>query len=100
MDLNKRIDEIIWGDSEDVWNDTFSMLENEDVNPRIFVNEVMKWVMLKHDEYREKYFKVLEIQTRLQEPDSVLNLVSHYQKIMFRYRLVHDCCRVRACFFL
>jgi hypothetical protein len=92
MEIIHKIDDIVWGDS-DVWDDTFFMLVHEAVNPKILVDVVMKWVMSKHDEYKAKYFKVLEIKTGLLDTDSVLKLAFHYQKIMCRYRIVHDCCK-------
>ena len=93
MEINRKIDDIVWGGSEKVWDDTFVVLTHEVVDPKILVNVVMKWVLSNHDEYKSKYFKVLEIITGLPDTDSLLTLAFHYRKIMSRYRLVYDCCK-------
>ena len=93
MDLFNRIDDIVWGESDDVWNTTFALLMRETPSMGLSVDVAMKFIVLKYEEYKNMYYKVLEIKNGLCESDGVLKLLLHYQKIMSRYRSAYSSCK-------
>jgi hypothetical protein len=93
MDVFKRIDDIVWGESGDVWNNTFALLMRETPNTGVMDDIVMKGIVVKYEEYKCMYYKVLEINNELGESEGVMKLLLHYQKIMSRYRSAYSSCR-------
>jgi hypothetical protein len=93
MNLFKKIDNVVWGESNDVWNDTFSFLLRYEPSSNVLNEIVVKCISTRHDEFKVKYYKVLRIMDESNESEGLLKLSLHYQRIMFRYRLAHECCR-------
>ena len=55
MDICKQLDDIVWGESEDVWNQTFGLLIMNDVRHNTLVNVVMKWVLQMVADYESRH---------------------------------------------
>jgi hypothetical protein len=100
MDLFREIDDVVWGETDNVWNDTFALLMRTPLSPRYLGEIVMKCISTKHDEFKDKYYRVLGIMDNSDESESILKLSFHYQRIMFRYRSAYDCCKTMEHIFL
>jgi len=98
----ERIDDIIWGETDTVWNDVFSLLlALSNNNPAFFYrgkimkDVVMPWVHCMMKEYETKYNKVLKIRDEdviFRFSDGVVRLQSHYHRIGIRYRSAYSAC--------
>jgi hypothetical protein len=93
MDLFNKIDDFVWGESEDVWNNTIALLIRETPGMGSLVDVVMRCIWVKYEEYRNMYHKVLDIYDGQCGSDGVLKLLLHYQKIMSRYRSAYNSCK-------
>ena len=90
MDVCRQIDDIVWGESENVWNDTFSLLLLKDLGVNVLVNVVMKWVAARIADFENKCSKVSLILDELGHPEGVPKLWLHYQRITDRYKSAHS----------
>jgi hypothetical protein len=94
MEICKKIEDIIWGESTRVWDDTFTILVINDLSVGVIVNVVMKWALHGISEFQAKYSKALKILTEARVfHEGVEKLVDHYKHIMLRYKTVYECCR-------
>jgi hypothetical protein len=94
MDVCRLVDDIVWSQSDRVWDDTFVLIMRETrCVSQSLVNKVMRWTVTQAAEYEAKYLKVVEISQRLSDAEGVGKLVFHYQNIMLRYRLANDSCK-------
>jgi hypothetical protein len=96
MDICKQLDDIVWGESEDVWNQTFGLLIMNDVRHNTLVNVVMKWVLQMVADYESRHTKILDIlkKTTPLSSDGVQILEMHFLRIVSRFKIVHSCCTV------
>ena len=62
-------------------------------SPGVSEEIVMKCISTRYDEFTLKYYKVMLIMDESDVSEGLLKLSLHYQRIMFRYRLAHECCR-------
>jgi hypothetical protein len=93
MDICKQIDDIVWGESESVWNDTFSLLMLNENGRNSLVNVVMKWNLRMLAEYESRHAKILDILDGMTcEKEGVRKLEMHYTRIISRFKSVHSCC--------
>ena len=92
MNVCKMIDDVVWGQSETVWDETFLLVMRETLGVTAIVNEVMRWAMSRFDEYEMKCRKMVSIYESLGRTEGVKRLMVHYQDIMMRYRSAHDSC--------
>jgi hypothetical protein len=93
MDICRKIDDIVWNKSSHVWNETFALLVCESCCNDALLNVIMKWILSKADEYRNIYHKVLDIKNKLDDGDTLSNLLVHYHVLAGRYKIAYDCCR-------
>jgi hypothetical protein len=93
MNLFQKIDYVVWGETDDVWNETFAFLIQHVPSANVSEENVMKCISNRHDEFKDKYYKVLWIMDKSDESEGLLKLLFHYQRIMFRYRSAYDCCK-------
>ena len=93
MEICNKVDDVIWSESLNVWNDVFKILMHESSRLNIIVNMVENWVNSKIAEFETKQKKVSEILNLVGNSDGVTKLMIHYQKIALRYRLAFDCCK-------
>ena len=94
MDVCRLVDDIIWSQSDRVWDDTFVLIMRETrCVSQSLVNEVMRWTVSKAAEYEAKHLKVVEISQGLSDAEGVRKLMIHYQNIILRYRLANDSCK-------
>jgi hypothetical protein len=91
------IDDIVWGTSESVWNDTFDFIMLGKLENTGCMNEVLEWIVSKRDEYLAKHLKVSTICDSLQkarcDATGAVRLLMHYEHILLRYDTAHDSCR-------
>lgn len=99
MSVCDQVDDIVWGETERVWDETFSLLALKTPNATSdLMNVVTRWLRCKIDEFELKYTKVSKI---LEEEKSeifhysegVLGLKNHYQRIMLRYTSAYNACK-------
>ena len=93
MDICNKVDDVIWGDSQSVWDDVFRILMCETVRLGVLVNTVEMWVNSKISEFDTKYRKVSDILELVGESEGVTKLLIHYQHIAWQYRSAFDCCK-------
>jgi hypothetical protein len=94
MELCARVDDIVWSQSDKVWDDTFTlvMLETRGVGELLY--RVMRMIHTRVAEYEMKYLKVQDILRKLGDsPAGVERLALHYNDIKLRYRLAYDSCK-------
>ena len=89
-----RIDDIVWGPSECVWDDTFVLITHGTLGRSQLLNEIIQWVLSRVSEYEVKYHKVVSISKKLDDPSDtgVGRLMMHYRDLMLRYRMAYDSC--------
>lgn len=93
MDICSRIDDVVWGESEKVWDEIFSLLVKENVSTCLLVNVVMKWVLNKISEYESYYQKVLFIlYESVHYTEEIRRFASHYHRIVWRYKTAYKSC--------
>lgn len=99
VSICKRIDDIIWDETEQVWGEIFSLLLAIQPSAVIEMKEVvMPWVHCRIKEYESKYNKVLKIREDVifhfsdGVIDGVDRLQSHYHRIAMRYRSAYSVC--------
>lgn len=94
MDLCVKIDDIVWGQSEKIWDEIFSLLVLCHIETTQLVNVVMKWVLSKIAEFDSYYQKVLHIMyENISYPEEVRRFANHYCRIVSRYKTAYSCCR-------
>jgi hypothetical protein len=93
MDICARVDDIVWGQSDQVWNETFVLIMRETLGVSSVLNEVMRLILSRISEYEAKYLKVSSISKTLNNNEGVKRLVLHYRDIAMRYTLAYDSCR-------
>ena len=89
----RTIDDIVWNESSDVWNETFALLVRESCCTCPLATVIMKLVSSKADEYSNMYHKVSDIKNKLDDGDTLSKLLIHYQHLACRYKIAYDCCR-------
>jgi hypothetical protein len=98
MDICKQIEDIVWSESEDVWNETFTLLMLNENNHNALVNVVMKWILRMIAEYETRHTKILDILDKMTcSSEGVETLEMHYQRIVSRFKSVHSCCTAIEC---
>lgn len=93
MDICNEVDDVIWGESQCVWDDVFRILMCGTVRLGVLVNTVEQWVNSKIDEFDYKHRKVSDILELVGESEGVRRLLIHYQQIACRYRSAFNCCK-------
>lgn len=94
MEICGSIDDIVWGPSDKVWDETLVVVMREMSSIGPFLNEIMKWVLSRVNEFEIKYIKVLrKIDEEPGNSEGVVKLMFHYQRIMLRYKMAYDSCK-------
>ena len=93
MNLFQKIDDVVWGETDNVWNETFAFIIRHVPSPGVSDEIVMKCISTRYDEFTLKYYKVMRIMDESDVSEGLLKLLLHYQRIMLRYRSAYDCCR-------
>ncbi len=100
MSVCDQVDDIVWSETERVWDETFSLLVLK--NPNVtsdLVNVVARWLRCKIDEFELKYTKVSKILEQEENraffhySEGVQGLKNHYQRIMLRYTSAYNACK-------
>ncbi len=88
------VDDIVWGPSDKVWDETLVVVMREMSSIGSFLNEIMKWILTRVNEFEIKYIKVLtKINETPIDSEGVRKLMVHYQHIMLRYKIAYDSCK-------
>ena len=95
MDICTRVDDIVWGQSDKVWDETFMLIVREALGVGSVLNEVMRLILSRIAEYEMKYLKVVRITEACDSDslDGVKRLAVHYRDIALRYELAYDSCK-------
>ena len=90
-----RVDDIVWGQSEKVWDDTFMLVLLETRGGvRELLNEVMRLINTRVTEYEMKCLKVKDILMKLNDSTAgVERLALHYSDIRLRYQQAYNSCK-------
>ena len=95
MEICARVDDVVWGASDNVWDDTFMIVSCGTLGSSVLLNEIMRWITTRVTEYEHKYLKVEGIHEKLNDPseEGVKRLMLHYRDLMLRYRIAYDSCK-------
>jgi hypothetical protein len=95
MELCARVDDIVWGDSDLVWDETFMLITRGTLGRSQVLNEIIQWILSRVTEYEVKYLKVVSIHDKLDDPseEGVRRLMLHYRDLMLRYKMAYDSCK-------
>ena len=93
MDVCRRIEDIVWSESEHVWKETFSLLKSNKITYNALVNVVMKWIIRMIAEYEIKHTKISDILDKMtQFHEGVHRLKIHHARIISRFKSAYSCC--------